>query len=55
MLIPGGDAMKANEVWQLFLETGAPEVYLLYQQAKRKEEPDVPDNRGLGAACHGLQ
>ncbi len=47
--------MDTKNLWQLFLETGAPEVYLLYHRAKRMERVHVPDDPGTGAACHGLQ
>ena len=41
--------MQSQNYWQLFLETGAPEMYLLYHQAKRLEEDDVSDSPGIGA------
>lgn len=47
--------MNAPDYWQLFLETGAPEIYLMYQMVKRKETPDVPYNSRPGASGHGLQ
>ena len=31
--------MDAEFYWALFLETGAPECYLLYRRALRAEEP----------------
>lgn len=31
--------MTAEFYWQLFLETGAPELYLLYRKALQGEEP----------------
>ena len=30
--------MIAELYWKLFLETGAPEIYLLYRKALREEE-----------------
>ena len=47
--------MKSNDYWQLFLESGAPEYYLLYQNALKMEGSHVLDDSGLGASCHGLQ
>ena len=47
--------MKAQDYWQMFMETGAPEVYLLYNNAKRMENAHVSDDPGPGAAGHGLQ
>lgn len=51
----GGMKMEIQEIWNLFLETGAPEAYLLYRNACRMEANDVPDDSGLGAAGNGLQ
>ena len=31
--------MQAEFFWELFCETGAPEVYLLYRQALRTAQP----------------
>lgn len=47
--------MNAQMLWQMFLDTGAPEAYLLYHKAKRLEEAHVFDNPGPGTAGHGLQ
>ena len=47
--------MKANDYWTIFMETGAPEMYLMYTKALRMEESHVPDHPGAGAAGHGLQ
>lgn len=47
--------MNAQELWQVFLETGAPEAYLFYNKALRMENSHVPDDTGAGAAGHGLQ
>jgi len=53
--ITGGDGMKAQDYWQMFLETGAPEMYLLYNKARKMETSYVPDNTGSGTAGHSLQ
>lgn len=47
--------MNAGDYWQVFLETGAPEIYLLYQKAKRTEEPNVLECAGACPASDGLQ
>lgn len=47
--------MNKQELWQLFLETGAPEAYLLYNRAKRMELSHVSDNQSTGIAPDGLQ
>ena len=47
--------MNTQQLWQTFLETGSPEVYLLYNQAKRMEQSHVLDGSGACAACHSLQ
>ena len=46
--------MKANELWQSFLQTGAPEMYLLYSEAKRLEEGNVPEGSRAGASGNSL-
>ena len=43
-----------NELWQLFLETGAPEAYLLYKK-QQAEENHVSDHTGHRPQSHGLQ
>lgn len=47
--------MRSNDYWNMFLETGAPEMYLLYSKALKMEASNVPDDKGAGAAGHGLQ
>lgn len=47
--------MNAQEYWQFFLETGAPEIYLLYNNARKMENTHVFDDSGPGASGHGLQ
>lgn len=43
-----------NELWQLFLETGAPEAYLLYKK-QQAEEYHVSEYSGYRPQSHGLQ
>ena len=38
--------MLASDYWRLFLETGAPELYLMYSNAKRTEEMYVSECAG---------
>jgi len=47
--------MTASNYWQLFLETGAPELYLMYQQALKMEETNVSDRSGRSPSGYGLQ
>ena len=47
--------MKATDYWRLFLETGAPEYYLLYQRARKMEAPNVSDDPGHCPQGNGLQ
>ena len=51
----GGMNMKPELCWQLFLKTGSPEAYLLYNEAKRLEQIHVPQHEGLGGSGHTLQ
>ena len=47
--------MDAKEYWQLFLETGAPEVYMMYTQALKSEGNYVPEHQSIGAESQRLQ
>lgn len=47
--------MEAKEYWQLFLETGAPEAYLLYSKQVKSEVQNVLDHSGRRPAGDGLQ
>ncbi len=47
--------MEPMDYWQCFLETGAPEYYLLYQNARKGSEGYVYDDPGHRAPGHGLQ
>lgn len=47
--------MNAQDFWQMFLETGAPEMYLLYNQARKTEEPNVLECPGPCPESNGLQ
>lgn len=47
--------MNSSNYWQLFLDTGAPEMYLLYQQARRSEVNHVSDHTGHCPESYGLQ
>lgn len=47
--------MNSENFWQLFMETGAPEMYLLYNKARKMEETHVSDGPGTGAESFGLQ
>ena len=47
--------MNAMDYWDLFLETGAPEMYLLFKNAHKSEGVNVFDRSGTGSASHNLQ
>lgn len=47
--------MDAAEYWKLFMETGRPEVYVMYTQALKAEGAYVPENPGAGTASQRLQ
>lgn len=36
--------MKSQDYFQLFLDTGAPEMYLFYQRSRRMEQNHVLDD-----------
>lgn len=47
--------MKPELLWMGFLETGSPELYLLYRQATKTEKENVLDDTGAGAESNRLQ
>jgi len=47
--------MNAKDYWQMFLETGAPELYLLYNNARKSENGDVFDSPGACPESNSLQ
>ena len=47
--------MKSQELWHAFLATGAPELYILFTQARNAEGEHVFDDPGPGIAGHELQ
>ena len=46
--------MRSEAYWQLFLATGSPDAYLMYNEAKRMELTHVFEHEGPGAAGHTL-
>ena len=46
--------MTSQDYWQMFLETGAPEMYLLYNNARKTEINNVLENPGACTAGHNL-
>lgn len=47
--------MNKQEMWDLFIETGAPEFYLLYNKARKMETTHVFDGSSFSSSCHSLQ
>ncbi len=47
--------MKATDYWQLFLETGAPEAYLMYSKQLKSEVSHVFNDSGRSPESNGLQ
>ena len=47
--------MNAENYWQLFLDTGAPEVYLMYLYQQKMEEIYVPDDSGHRPESYRVQ
>lgn len=44
--------LDAKEYWQLFLETGAPEVYMMYAGALKAEENHVSEHHSPRAESY---
>ena len=42
--------MNSQICWQLFMDTGAPEAYLLYNKARKMEVIHAPDDQRSGTA-----
>lgn len=51
----GGILMDSQSLWQMFVQTGSPELYLMYSEVKRMEERSVFNGQGIGDAGHQLQ
>ena len=47
--------MDSQTLWQMFMQTGSPEMYLLFTEARRSEERSVFNGQGTGDAGHQLQ
>lgn len=47
--------MNAMDYWQLFLETGAPEAYLMYSKQLKSEAAYVFDDPGSRPESNRLQ
>ena len=52
--ITGGMQVNAHDYWSLFVETGAPEMYLLYNMARKMEVTDASDITGSGFESNSL-
>ena len=47
--------MDANGCFRVFMDSGIPEYYVLYQQLKRMEESNVSNDPGTGTSGMSLQ
>ena len=47
--------MRSQEYWELFLQTGDPGIYLLFNSARKMERNYVLDNPGPGVTGHSIQ
>lgn len=47
--------MNSQDYWTIFLETGAPEMYLLYNKVRRMEETHVSDDTRVSPSRLGIQ
>lgn len=47
--------MDSKDFWQMFIETGAPELYLLFNNARKMENTHVLDDNGTCTKSHSLQ
>ena len=47
--------MNSQDYWQLFVESGSPEFYLMYNNAKKMEAADVFNRSGVSVESNTLQ
>lgn len=47
--------MRAEDYWNLFIQTGSPEVYLMYNDARKLEMKHVCYNSGPCAESNTVQ
>lgn len=47
--------MESKHIWQLFMDTGAPEFYMLFNKARKAEGDHVSYDPGTGAESHTVQ
>ena len=47
--------MNAGDYWNMFMETGAPEIYLLYTKAVKTEAQNVSKNKSTGPSGNSVQ
>lgn len=47
--------MRAEDFWDLFLDTGAPEIYMLYIASRNQREDHVSNDSGNRSPGNGLQ
>jgi len=47
--------MNSQDYWKVFLDSGIPEYYLLYNKAKKSEESYVCNDPGAGSSGVSLQ
>ena len=47
--------MDAKDYWKFFLDSGIPEYYILYNQAKLSEDGHVSKHQGTGSSGQSLQ
>lgn len=54
ILLTEGICMDAKALWQMFMDTGAPEFYLMYNQVRKAEVTDVFNDPGAGAQSNQI-
>ena len=47
--------MPSQDYWNLFLETGLPEAYLIYKSVLKAENSHVSDNSRPGSPGNSIQ
>ena len=47
--------MRSDLYWQLFVKTGSPEAYLMFNEARRMEQSHVPQYQRPGCPGRTIQ
>ena len=47
--------MNSQALWNMFLQTGSPELYVLFKHACKLEDSHASDDQGSGTSFNSIQ